>query len=286
MDAATPFDGYPPWVAYEPELVPPPELMASEGIDVLEDWFRWGDEWSVLLRAYGRLGRASNVLEIGCGLGRVAFPLRYVLGREGSYEGFEIAQRKVEFLQSRFSRAHPNFRFSWANVRNTHYNPGGLVEASDYRFPYEDSQFDVVFAASVFTHMTRENVARYFVEAARVLRRRGRCLFSFFLLDNYQAASPRPSAFAGEDFEFPESRDGFSAAFPDDPERMTAYRLSLVEQLARRAGLRLTQSPLPGYWSGGSTWISAQEVLVLEHRTLGRGLSSLGRPHKAPGTFS
>ena len=41
---------YPHWLAYEPRLIPPPALMAGEGIDVLEDWFRWGEEWAVLLR--------------------------------------------------------------------------------------------------------------------------------------------------------------------------------------------------------------------------------------------
>jgi hypothetical protein len=56
-------------VAYEPALVPPLELMRTEGIDVLEDWFRWAEEWSMLLRAYGDLGDRSRVPEIGCGLG-------------------------------------------------------------------------------------------------------------------------------------------------------------------------------------------------------------------------
>jgi hypothetical protein len=29
-------------IAYDPTLVPPLELMLPEGIDVLEEWFRWG----------------------------------------------------------------------------------------------------------------------------------------------------------------------------------------------------------------------------------------------------
>jgi SAM-dependent methyltransferase len=247
---------YPAWVAYEPELVPPPELMAWEGIDVLEEWFRWGEEWSVLLRALAGLACTSAVLEIGCGLGRIAFPLRYVLDETGTYDGFEIVGEKVEFLESTFARAYPNFRFVRAIVRNTHYNPHGETE-----------RFDVVFAASVFTHMTPENAARYFRESARVLRPGGRCLFSFFLLDNYRPASERPSAFARPDFDFAAGAeaDGFATVFADDPERMTAYRLSLVERLASDAGLRLTREPLPGYWSGGvASWVCAQDLVVLE----------------------
>jgi hypothetical protein len=87
-------------IAYDPDLVPPLDLMRGEGIDVLEEWFRWGEEWSMLLRIYGCITGQSNVLEIGCGLGRIAFPLRYVLSSEGSYDGFEICKPKVEFLSS------------------------------------------------------------------------------------------------------------------------------------------------------------------------------------------
>ena len=82
-----------PQIAYDPKLVPPLRLMRTEGIEVLEEWFRWGEEWSVLLRAFGGLRITSDVLEIGCGLGRIAFPLRYVL-RDGTYRGSTSRNRR------------------------------------------------------------------------------------------------------------------------------------------------------------------------------------------------
>ena len=264
---------YPAWVAYEPELVPPRELMAFEGIDVLEEWFRWGEEWSVLLRALAGLEASSSVLEIGSGLGRIAFPLRYVI-TSGSYEGFEIVRQKVDFLQRVFTPKHPTFRFTWADVHNTHYNPEGSTAANTYRFPYGDDSFDVVFAASVFTHMSPENVAHYFAEAARVLRPSGRCLFSFFLLDNFGTGEKRPDPFARSDFDFVEhatDEAGFGTVHADDPERMTAYRLSLLERLGGQAGLELVRPPYPGYWSGVTpAWIGTQDLVLLTHRGSGR----------------
>jgi SAM-dependent methyltransferase len=257
---------YPSWVAYEPALVPSPDVMAWEGIEVLEEWFRWGEEWSVLLRILAGLGSSSAVLEIGCGLGRIAFPLRFVLHGDGAYDGFDIVKRKIEFLQERFTPAYPSFRFNWANLRNTHYKPGGETEPADFRFPYQDAAFDVVFAASVFTHMSLPNTAHYVAESARVLRPGGRCLFSFFLLDYQRPAEQRPSPFARPDFDFTELGGGFGAAFEDDIERMTAYRLATIERLASACGLEL-DPPLPGYWSGSSdTWIGAQDLVVLRHR--------------------
>jgi SAM-dependent methyltransferase len=240
----------------------------TEGVPVLEEWFRWAEEWSVFLRVYGRLAARSRVLEIGCGLGRVAFPLRYVLGPEGSYEGFEITRAKVEFLQEHFERTHPNFRFTWADVHNTYYNPDGATRAEEYAFPYPAGSFDVVYAASVFTHLLPPAAAHYIAEAARVLRPGGRCVLSFFLLDFYRRGQQRPRPFSRPAFSFDHPweghGDGFSVGVPDNPEEMTAYGLALVEQYAAEAGLGVVQAPVPGLWSGSAeTPVGAQDLVVL-----------------------
>lgn len=257
-------------IAYDPDLVPPLERMRLEGIDVLEEWFRWGEEWSVLLRLLGRAGLSSDVLEIGCGQGRVAFPLRYVLSGGGSYRGFDIDRDKIAWLVEHFEARFPTFRFAHSDVRNTFYNPDGQVAPEAFAFPYPDDAFDLVFAASVFTHMAPAATERYFAESARVLRPGGRCVFSFFLLDFYDPERPRPLGFAHERFRFahtqPEWGPDVAIAEPANPEQMTAYRLSLLTGYAATAGLRLADEPLPGLWSGASSRaVGAQDLLVLEH---------------------
>jgi SAM-dependent methyltransferase len=264
---ATPPMGYPEWLSYEPALLPPPALMRTEGIDVLEEWFRWGEEWSLLLRAYGALGAADRVLEIGCGLGRIAFPLRYVLSQNGRYTGFDITAEKIEFLGRAFTPAHPNFEFVLADVFNSYYNPAGAVRADAYRFPADDAAFDLVFAASVFTHMVPENAAHYFHETARVLKPGGRAVFSFFLLDHFRRESPRPHGFAKPAFDFAHEYlhhgDEFATVVPENPEQMTAYRLALVQRMASDAGLALSET-IPGLWSGTvERGVAAQDLVVL-----------------------
>jgi len=97
--AIKPGDEYPPCLAYEPALLPPLERMRAEGIDVFEDWIRGAEEWSMILRVYGGITRTSAVLEIGCGQGRIAFPVRYLLSADGPYDGFDIDREKIAFLQ-------------------------------------------------------------------------------------------------------------------------------------------------------------------------------------------
>ncbi|WP_243745710.1 class I SAM-dependent methyltransferase [Segetibacter sp. 3557_3] len=242
--------------------------MREEGITVLEEWFRWAEEWSFLLRIYGGITKRSHVLEIGCGLGRTAFPLRFILS-EGAYNGFEICKYKIDFLQKTFHKAHPRFNFVWANIHNTYYNPQGNIQASNYKFPYVDNSFDVVYAASVFTHMLPDIAENYFKETARVLKPNGRAVFSFFILDFYQPKKERSSGFArsGFNFDHPYGSFGseFSIANPDNPEEMTAYKKSLIQKYAAAAGLALVQEPVPGFWSDSSaTWVGAQDIVVLK----------------------
>jgi SAM-dependent methyltransferase len=268
QSSAKPQENYPEWVAYENNLVPPLSLMKTEGITVLEEWFRWAEEWSFLLRSYGKIRMDSRVLEIGCGLGRTAFPLRYIL-LNGSYDGFEICKYKIDFLQEHFTSAYPNFNFVWANIHNTYYNPGGEIAAQNYIFPYADNHFDIVYAASVFTHLLPGITENYFKETARVLKKDGRAVFSFFVLDNYRPGQTRPLGFARPGFNFDHEYESYGNEFrisnPDNPEEMTAYKKSLIEKYATAAGLTLVEEPVTGLWSGSSeTWIGAQDIVVLK----------------------
>ena len=182
------------------------------------------------------------MLEIGCGLGRIAFAIRYLV-RGGTYTGFEIVQRKIDFLERTFHRAHPHFAFTWADVHNSYYNPRGRLLPTQYTFPAGLASKDLIYAASVFTHMLPENAAHYFAEAARVLRPGGRCVFSFFLLDRYVAGAERPFNFGSPAFAFdltlPAWGNDFAYVNADNPEQMTAYSSALI---ARTRGGRWTRN--------------------------------------------
>lgn len=256
-----------PELAYEPQLIPPRHLMAREGILVIEDWLRWAEEWAMLLRVYGGLARNSTVLELGCGLGRIAFPLRYIL-LDGAYEGFDIDREKIAFLSNGFHKAHPNFRFVWADVAHPDANPNGAALADSFRFPYPRNSFDLVFAAALFNQLLPDAATNYFAQTARVLKPGGRAMFSFFLLDNLRPQQPRPFGFSKPIFDFahtlPQWGDGFAVGVAEHPTAMTGYRLSLIKQMAEQAGLELEQPPLPGLWSGKfANWVCAEDVVVL-----------------------
>ena len=52
-----------------------------------------GVEFFSYIRDYGALEPDHRVLDVGCGVGRLAIPLTKYLSRSGSYNGFDIVQR-------------------------------------------------------------------------------------------------------------------------------------------------------------------------------------------------
>src|SRR6478672_3358237 len=95
--------------------VPPPDpTLHKVG---KEDGGRRGVKQLDLLRMFG-LNRDSHVLEIGCGVGRLAYELSDQLGPSGAYVGFDISKTAIDWLNEHYAPRLPNFSFDLADVLN------------------------------------------------------------------------------------------------------------------------------------------------------------------------
>lgn len=160
----------------EPGL--PPLRLRDVG---LGDFRAIGQSLAAMLARNG-MRPEDRVLDIGCGVGRVALPLTQQLSARGSYEGIDIVKRWIRWCSRHITPSHPNFRFTCANVFNSHYNRKG-IPASAYRFPYPDASFDFAFATSVFTHLDPDSARNYLRESHRVLKPGGTLVATFFIID-------------------------------------------------------------------------------------------------------
>lgn len=243
-------------------LIPPRSLWVGSQDPVMH-FFRWVWEYRSYLTLLCGLRDDSVVLELGCSHGRTALGLLDYIRPPGRYEGLDISVEQVEFAQRRISGPFPHFNFTVADIRNGEYNPRGRLSAEEFRFPYEDGIFDVVYAASLFTHLLPPVTAHYFGEVCRVLKPGGRCLFSFFILDFYRGVGT--TTWVGYEFEHQLGDfEGVAVRDRSVPERVVAIRRRVIEKMAEGAKLRVIEV-LPGFWSrSGGLAINEQDLVLLE----------------------
>lgn len=230
-------------------LIPPRRLADYVGHG---DFRATGDEFLGHFRELADLRPEDRVLEVGCGIGRMARVLVPVLRPPGSYDGFDIVAAGISWCQAHYGNTPVPFRFQHADLRNLTYNPEGSGSALEYRFPYSENSFDLVLATSVFTHLLAGTADHYLAEIARVLAPGGRLLATWFLLVD-GAPPPHP-------FRWDAATQPAAVADPAAPEAAVAYGEAWLRERVAAVGLKL-RSIHRGSWRGESG-TSYQDIVV------------------------
>jgi SAM-dependent methyltransferase len=199
------------------------------------------------------------VLDVGCGSGRVAIPLAGYLNTQGHYSGFDISRKAIKWCTNNISPSHTNFDFTVADIHNAVYNPKGTCRPSDFRFPYPDLSFDVVIVTSVFTHMFPADIKHYLREIARVLKPAGRCLSTYFLINDESSA--RIEAGMGP-YRFEHERQGYRTIATKRSEAGIAIPEAFIRDVHEGCGLTLKEPLRYGSWSGRTDYVSFQDIVV------------------------
>lgn len=237
------------------DLLPPRRYRLVGG----GDFTAVGRRFVAELVELGDLEPDDAVLDIGCGVGRMAIPLLDHLGPEGRYRGFDVVPEWIRWCTDHVAACHSGFQFTVADIENRKYNPVGRFQASTYRFPYDSESFDVAFATSVFTHLMRDDVDNYVREAARVLSPGGRLLATFHLLNQHTFERMRAGDTA---IRFRHGSDGVYVADLSLPELSVAYEEEAVCALYARHGLEIVEPTRYGSWSGNGVRRGRQDLVV------------------------
>lgn len=238
-----------------PPLVPPRGLQYHGAGDFLDA----GRHLATLLEEHAGLEPCSQVLDIGCGIGRAAVALTSILDEEGSYDGFDVSARDIAWCRRQITPRFERFRFHLADVGNSEYNTRGREPADSYRFPFPDASFDVALAASVFTHLLEGGVRRYLAETARVLRPGAALLATFFLLDD---ETRRRLTDISSPLRFIHRSGNAFVHEPNRPEAIVAYDEAWARTALDEAGLEVEEPIRHGTWSGRENGASYQDVVV------------------------
>jgi SAM-dependent methyltransferase len=143
--------------------LPPDELIAQvSGIRVAEEFIAGGavgrDVITAVLAGNGvRVAELGAMLDFGVGCGRVA---RHWAGLDVDVQGCDYNPELVAWCRR--------------NLPHVTARSNGL----DPPLPYEDERFDLVYALSVFTHLTESRQRSWIAELRRVTRPGGLVLFT------------------------------------------------------------------------------------------------------------
>ncbi len=201
-----------------------------------------GNQLVQLMMARAGLADGMVVVDIGCGIGRMAVAMSKRL-REIRYVGFDVVNYGILWCRKRFS-ALPGYRFVHADIFNTFYNPRGSEAGSSYRFPVSDSTADFVCATSVFTHMPASEVTHYLRETSRCMKRGAKAYFTAFILDQESRGQIETNLTL---LTFRQEHQGAYVETPDEPDLAVAYDESAFEAMVVRSGLEVVAF-YPGNW--------------------------------------
>lgn len=238
----------------EPPL-PPENLL--DGVGPGEYW-RIGRETVALVDELVAIRPDDRILDVGSGLGRVAWPLAGRLGRKGRYTGLDVSKQYVEWCRKNLDLPRRRFTFQQADIRTSAYNTEGLVPPEEFVFPWPDESFDLALSISLFTHLLPDALQHYLREIRRTLRPGGRIFSTFFLLDA-QGKAAVASGFTYPTFTAPIEQGLLHD--PLVPEDGVAYEPDWVFASFAEAGLAVT-GVHHGSWKTFGAERSYQDVVV------------------------
>lgn len=209
---------------------------------------------------YANLKPDGALLDVGCGIGRLAIPLTQYLTTNGKYEGFDVVPDGINWCKEKVSSKYPHFNFTYTPLRNDLYNLDTQQEAHQFVFPYTDNTFDVVVLTSVFTHMQPAEVQHYLKQIKRVLKPGGSCLSTFFIMDEN---TPEILKQNKDLMQFKFEYDTYYLHDDKVKDANIAFKKNAIQSMASNAHLNIKLFN-NGWWKGGdkSASLNYQDLVI------------------------
>src|SRR5262249_45699696 len=134
--SGTSFELYPPEPGRPDDIpLPPDDLARLTGHHHVQAFDEAAKNVAFSCKRFGGLRSDGRLLDVGCGVGRLAIGLAGFLHDRCAYEGIDVCADMIRWCQETISVKYPSFHFQQADVFNGFYNPTGKYRAEEYQFP-------------------------------------------------------------------------------------------------------------------------------------------------------
>lgn len=221
-----------------------PPLWIRQKVGSLNDFEGSGGEYMAYLKILCNLRPGVNVLDVGCGCGLMCLHVNenpslpdYI--SPGRYVGLDTDYELVSWCKKHL--ASENCSFYW------------LGSSKSFSFKASHGDFDIVLCKSLFTHLLKPELESYLAEIYKLLKVQGKCLATFFLLND--------SEYGGR-YTFKGSREGdFSLERYGNPRAAVAYEEDYLRRFLSDLGF--VSDIHYGSWRGDNKGLSFQDIVIL-----------------------
>ncbi len=175
-------------------------------------------------RVIDRLGcnKNSQILEIGCGRGRLVTGLLRLLGAV-EYNGLDVHLPSIKWCQKHIENRHPSFHFKHLDIASQRYHKSGKQIDDSFRFNIEDKSIDLIYLWAVFTNMDPYVMKVYLNDMKRMLSPNGKVFFTVFVEENVPDVSINPEGYIFKKY--------------NSPLHVVRYEKNYISSLISEAGL-------------------------------------------------
>ena len=193
--------------------------VAVSGTADGDEWARSGEATAGDVRTLAAITTADDVLEVGCGAGRVG---RYLAPACRHWTGGDVSPNMLHFAATALA--------DLPNVSTVALNGFDLTGVAD-------RSLDVVYCTGVFMHLDEWERFRYVLDARRVLRPGGRVY-----VDNFNLLEPEGWALFLEHFRMDPSKRPANVSRHSTPAELEAYvtHAGFTDVKVRTGGLWVT----------------------------------------------